>query len=374
MLTLSVAFLVSFGVTLMVIRYSSLHSHITADWDLDGVQKFHAKPVPRIGGLGIVLALTAAAVGAWIRDPKQVGYPFLLLVVCVLPAFVAGFIEDMTKRVSPRERLLATMAAALAAVYFLNARIVRIDFHLIDLALAFPMVSIVITTVAVAGLANSINIIDGFNGLASMVAMMMFVSLAYVAFHVGDTLILTIAFAMIGAILGFFIWNFPAGHIFLGDGGAYMIGFVLAECSILLVLRNGSVSAWYPVLMVIYPIFETLFSIYRRRILKGVPAGYPDGVHLHTLIYQRVMRWAVGSKDERHRLRRNSMTSPYLWLLSLMAVLPATLFWNNEIALLAFVAVFIFFYVWLYWRIVRFQSPRWLIVKKHHRVKRHHEH
>jgi UDP-N-acetylmuramyl pentapeptide phosphotransferase/UDP-N-acetylglucosamine-1-phosphate transferase len=374
MLTLSVAFLVSFVVTLMVIRYSSLHSHITADWDLDGVQKFHAKPVPRIGGLGIVLALTAAAVAAWIRDPKLVGYPFLLLVVCVLPAFVAGFIEDMTKRVSPRERLLATMAAALAAVYFLNAKIVRIDIHLIDLALAFPIVSIVITTVAVAGLANSINIIDGFNGLASMVAMMMFVSLAYVAFHVGDTLILTIAFAMIGAILGFFIWNFPAGHIFLGDGGAYMIGFVLAECSILLVLRNGSVSAWYPVLMVIYPIFETLFSIYRRRILKGVPAGYPDGVHLHTLIYQRVMRWAVGSKDERHRLRRNSMTSPYLWLLSLMAVLPATLFWNNEIALLAFVAVFIFFYVWLYWRIVRFQSPRWLIVKKHHRVKKHHEH
>lgn len=342
MLTLSIAFLVSFAVTLMVIRYSSLHAHITADWDLDGVQKFHAKPVPRIGGLGIVLALTAAAVAAWIRDPKQVGYPFLLLVVCVLPAFVAGFIEDMTKRVSPRERLLATMAAALAAVYFLNARIVRIDFHLIDLALAFPIVSIVITTVAVAGLANSINIIDGFNGLASMVAMMMFVSLAYVAFHVGDTLILTIAFAMIGAILGFFIWNFPAGHIFLGDGGAYMIGFVLAECSILLVLRNGSVSAWYPVLMVIYPIFETLFSIYRRRILKGVPAGYPDGVHLHTLIYQRVMRWAVGSKDERHRLRRNSMTSPYLWLLSLMAVLPATLFWNNEIALLAFVAVLSF--------------------------------
>ncbi|AQW30435.1 glycosyltransferase [Ralstonia syzygii subsp. celebesensis] len=373
MLTLSVAFLVSFAVTLMVIRYSSLHAHITADWDLHGVQKFHARPVPRIGGLGIVLAMTAAAVAAWIRDPQVVGYPFLLLVVCVMPAFIAGFIEDMTKRVSPRERLLATMAAALVAVYLLNAKIVRIDIHLIDLALAIPLISIAITTVAVAGLANSINIIDGFNGLASMVAMMMFVSLAYVAFRVGDTLILTIAFAMIGAILGFFIWNFPAGHIFLGDGGAYMIGFVLAECSILLVLRNGSVSAWYPVLMVIYPIFETLFSIYRRRILKGVPAGYPDGVHLHTLIYRRVMRWAVGSKDERHRLRRNSMTSPYLWLLSLLAVLPATLFWNSKIVLLVFVAIFIFLYVWLYWRIVRFQSPRWLIVKKHHDVKKHHE-
>lgn len=85
-----------------------------------------------------MLAMTAAAVAAWIRDPQVVGYPFLLLVVCVMPAFIAGFIEDMTKRVSPRERLLATMAAALVAVYLLNAKIVRIDIHLIDLALAIP--------------------------------------------------------------------------------------------------------------------------------------------------------------------------------------------------------------------------------------------
>ncbi|WP_455283535.1 MraY family glycosyltransferase [Cupriavidus necator] len=364
MLTLSIAFLLSFIITLLVIRYSSFHAHLTADWDLKGVQKFHARPVPRIGGLGIVLALSGAGLVAWFRDPKIVGHPFLLLLVCLAPAFLAGFIEDLTKRVSPRERLIATMVSALLAVYLLDARVVRIDIGFLDLALAIPWISIVITTIAVAGLANAVNIIDGFNGLASMVTMMMFVSLGYVAFQVGDTLVLTLAFAMIGAILGFFIWNFPAGHIFLGDGGAYMIGFVLAECSILLILRNPQVSAWYPVLMVIYPIFETLFSIYRRRVLKGVPAGYPDGVHLHTLIYQRLMRWAVGSKEERHRLRRNSMTSPYLWLLSLLAVLPATLFWNNRTILLSFVGVFIASYVWLYWRIVRFQAPRWMIIKK----------
>lgn len=256
------------------------------------------------------------------------------------------------------------MIAAALAAYLLDARIVRIDLHFLDSVLAVPLISGAITVLAVAGVANAINIIDGFNGLASMVAMMMFVSLAYVAFQVGDPLIVTAAFAMIGAILGFFIWNFPAGHIFLGDGGAYLIGFILAECGILLVLRNPQVSAWYPVLMLIYPIFETLFSIYRRRVLKGVPAGYPDGVHLHTLIYQRLMRWAVGSKDERHIVRRNSMTSPYLWLLSLLAVLPATLFWNNRVVLLIFIGLFIILYVWLYWKIVRFRSPRWMIIKR----------
>lgn len=364
MQTFSIAFALSFLITLMVIRYSSMHAHITADWDLDGVQKFHARPVPRIGGLGIVLALAASGVAAFFRDSKGVGVPLALLLGSAAPAFMAGFIEDLTKRVSPRERLLATMISAIVAAYLLDARIVRIDVSFLDMALAIPLISGIITVLAVAGVANAINIIDGFNGLASMVAMMMFVSLAYVAFQVGDPLIITVSFAMIGAILGFFIWNFPAGHIFLGDGGAYFIGFMLAECGILLVLRNSHVSAWYPVLMLIYPIFETLFSIYRRRVLKGVPAGYPDGVHLHTLIYQRLMRWAVGSKDERHIVRRNSMTSPYLWFLSLLAVLPATLFWNNRITLLIFIALFMALYVRLYWKIVRFRAPRWMIIKK----------
>ncbi|WP_316673953.1 MraY family glycosyltransferase [Ralstonia chuxiongensis] len=364
MQTFSIAFALSFLTTVMVIRYSSMHAHITADWDLKGVQKFHARPVPRVGGLGIVLALVCVGIVVLFRESKVVGVPLALLLGSAAPAFMAGFVEDLTKRVSPRERLLATMISAILAAYLLDARIVRIDVHFLDIALAIPLISGFITVLAVAGVANAINIIDGFNGLASMVAMMMFVSLAYVAFQVGDPLIVTVSFAMIGAILGFFIWNFPAGHIFLGDGGAYFIGFMLAECGILLVLRNPHVSAWYPVLMLIYPIFETLFSMYRRRVLKGVPAGYPDGVHLHTLIYQRLMRWAVGSKEERHILRRNSMTSPYLWFLSLLAVLPATLFWNNRVVLLVFVGLFIVLYVKLYWKIVRFRSPRWMIIKK----------
>jgi hypothetical protein len=85
----------------------------------------------------------------------------------------------------------------------------------------------------VAALANAINTIDGFNGLASMVA-----SLAYGAFQVSDPIVLSASFIMMDAALGFFIWNFPAGLIFLGDGGAYFIGFMLAELSIMLVMKH----------------------------------------------------------------------------------------------------------------------------------------
>jgi UDP-N-acetylmuramyl pentapeptide phosphotransferase/UDP-N-acetylglucosamine-1-phosphate transferase len=288
----------------------------------------------------------------------------MLLVIAGVPAFLAGLIEDVTKSVSPRARLIATMISALVAIWLLDARIVRIDIPWLDMAIAYLPVSITITALAVAGLANAVNIIDGFNGLASMVATMMFLSISYVALQVGDALVLSIALAMAGAILGFFMWNFPGGLIFLGDGGAYFIGFALAEALVLLVARNPSVSAWYPVLMVIYPIFETLFSIYRKKMLRGMSPGIPDGVHLHMLVYKRLMRWAVSSKNERHRLRRNSMTSPYLWLLSLLAVLPATLFWSKTWILALFSAAFIIIYIWLYQSIVRFRAPRWLIFRK----------
>lgn len=363
MLNFSIGFFISFLFTMLIVRYAHIHEHFSADLDFTGAQKFHTRPVPRIGGVGIAVAALCTGGILWWRHAIQ--WPeFLMLLAAGAPAFLAGLIEDVTKSVSPRTRLIATMISALAAIWLLDARIIRIDVPWLDIAIAYFPLSIMITALAVAGLANAINIIDGFNGLASMVATMMFFSVAYVSLQVGDSLVLSIALAMAGAILGFFIWNFPSGLIFLGDGGAYFIGFVLAEAAVLLVIRNPSVSAWYPVLMVIYPIFETLFSIYRKKMLRGMSPGIPDGVHLHMLIYKRLMRWAVSSKNERHRVRRNSMTSPYLWLLSLLAVLPATLFWNRTWILALFCSIFMIVYIWLYQRIVRFQAPRWLIFKK----------
>lgn len=363
MLNFSVGFIVSFLCTMLIVRYAHIHERFSADADFTGAQKFHTRAVPRIGGIGILAAALVTSGVLWWNHAFQYKQ-FLFVVLAGLPAFLAGLVEDFTKAVSPRIRLIATMLSAILAVWFVDARIIRIDVPFIDIALGYFVVSLALTAVAVAGLANAINIIDGFNGLASMVATMMFLSVSYVALQVGDTLVLSLSLAMAGAIIGFFMWNFPSGLIFLGDGGAYFIGFALAETVVLLVARNPSVSAWYPVLMVIYPIFETLFSIYRKKMLRGISPGIPDGVHLHMLIYKRLMRWAVGSKSERHRLRRNSMTSPYLWLLSLLAVVPATMFWSNMWMLVIFSALFIVVYIWLYQRIVRFRVPRWLIIKK----------
>jgi UDP-N-acetylmuramyl pentapeptide phosphotransferase/UDP-N-acetylglucosamine-1-phosphate transferase len=230
--------------------------------------------------------------------------------------------------------------------------------------LAYPALAIGITCFAVAGVANAFNIIDGYNGLSSMVAIIILGGLAYVAFQVGDIQIMIAALAMIGALLGFLVWNYPHGLIFLGDGGAYLVGFWIAELSVLLTARHPEVSKWFPLLLCIYPIFETLFTIYRRVILKRVHPGMPDALHLHQLIYRRIVRWDKDDEDQQLQIYRNSMTSSYLWLLCLLGVIPAVLFWRYHLALKGFSILFAISYVWIYWAIVRYKVPEYLITRK----------
>ena len=361
MSALVIAFVLSLVATLLVVRYSHLHEHMTADHDMDGVQKFHASPVPRVGGLGLVLGLLGAFGFRYFQN-QEVGGFGLLLLVSAIPAFGFGFIEDVTKRVGVKVRLLATAASAGLAGYLLGAwlsslQILGID----DLMGAYPWFAIAVTCFAVAGVANAFNIIDGYNGLSGMVGVIILGGIAYVAFQLHDFEIMIAAFAMMGAILGFLVFNYPRGLIFLGDGGAYLIGFWVAELSVLLTARHAEVSKWFPLLLCAYPIFETLFTIYRRLVRKMHP-GMPDAAHLHQMIYKRVVRWAVGSNESVDMVIRNSLTAPYLWVLTAMAVIPAVLFWNNAWVLRGFALLFAVSYVLLYRRLVLFKAPKWMRV------------
>jgi UDP-N-acetylmuramyl pentapeptide phosphotransferase/UDP-N-acetylglucosamine-1-phosphate transferase len=347
--------------TVWLIRASKSHAVGSLARDSLKPQKMHATPVPRIGGVGVFLGLLAAGgLHFWTSGPSQ-GVFAMLLMACALPAFLSGVVQDFTDTLTPRGRLVATAASAVLAFYVLGAAIVRTDIPGLDWVVGFGIGSLALTVLAVTGIAHAVNIIDGLNGLASMCVAIMLTALAYVAFEVGDPLIGTLALAGIGAVLGFFIWNFPAGLIFLGDGGAYFLGFFVSELSILLLVRNPEVSPIFPLLVCIYPVFETLFSIYRRRVLRARPPQLPDGIHLHSLLYRRVMRWAVGDRSAKVLARRNSMTSPVLWLLCMCSVVPAVLFWNNTLVLSLFLLLFALGYVVLYWRIVRFRSPRWIV-------------
>jgi UDP-N-acetylmuramyl pentapeptide phosphotransferase/UDP-N-acetylglucosamine-1-phosphate transferase len=363
MLYLLVSFFVAAAVTLLVIHSSRSHAHLSADADLSGPQKFHATPVPRVGGLGMFTGLACCVgVAALAKHPD---WKFgALLLVCGLPAFLAGLVEDLTKRVSPGKRLLATAVSAALGIWLAGATITKTDIPGLDLLVSTALGAWIATVFTVAGVANSVNIIDGFNGLSSMCVSLMLLVFAYVAYQVGDIPLALWALAGVGAALGFFVWNFPGGLIFLGDGGAYFLGFYLAEIGILLIARNPEVSPLFPLMVCIYPVFETIFSIYRRKIVRDVPPGLPDGIHLHSLIYRRLMRWAIGARDARAMTRRNSMTAPYLWMLCVTSLVPALAFWDSTPLIGACMLLFALTYIALYRRIVRFKTPKWLVVTR----------
>lgn len=357
------SFTLSLVFTGIVLRYNHLHEHITAD-GFDGVQKFHSRPVPRVGGLSLVLCLIGSYGFLYFYN-QQVCKFGLVLLVSAMPAFGLGFLEDITKQVGVRARLFATAASAACAGFLLDAWLPSLQIVGIDqLMSAFPVFAIFLTCFAVAGLANSFNIIDGYNGLAAMVGAIILSGIAYVAFHLGDNEIGVASLVMMGAVFGFLFFNYPLGLIFLGDGGAYLIGFWIAELSILLTVRHPEISKWFPLLLCFYPVFETLFTIYRRVLIHRTHPGMPDAAHLHQMIYKRAVRWAVGSNRSRDIVTRNFLTSPYLWAFTSATVLSAVLFWDNAWVLRGFSMFFLLIYVFFYWRLVNFKTPKWIIISK----------
>lgn len=359
---LLISFAAAFLVTLGVVRSANRHAHLSGDDRKDQPQKFHAHVVPRVGGIGIVVGMVASLCVAAVSQGTRWQFA-ASLAACGMVVFAAGLVEDFTKRVTPRQRLLSAVLAAAMAAWWLDAVITRAELPGVDALLAVSGFPVVLTLFAVAGVANSINIIDGFNGLASMCVAIMLAALAYVAHQVGDQAVLLGALLGLGGVLGFFVWNYPMGKLFLGDGGAYFLGFWVAELGVLLVHRNPTVSPLFPLLLCAYPIFETVFTMYRRKILRGRPVGQPDATHLHSLIYRRLMRWAVGKRDAANMLRRNSMTSPYLWVLCSLSAAPAVIWWDDSSRLQWCLGGFCLVYLALYRAIVRFRTPRLLVRK-----------
>ncbi len=371
MIYIFVALAVSFLTTLAVIRVhlartrprgpiaSTVRNQRTRELPLHGLG--------RAGGIGIALGLLASLAARALDDAPyamssaRIG---LLLLVSATPVFIAGLIEDFTQSVSKEVRLGAALVAAALAGWLLGAWVIRLDVPMLEAGITVPVVSVLFTCLLVAGLTNAFNIIDGFNGLAGGVGALILVGIAYVGFKVGDVALVAAALTAVGAIAGFMLLNFPRGLVYLGDGGAYLLGFWIAILLVLLVGRNPEVSAWFPVLVCAYPVCELLFSIYRRGIVRRAHPGLPDLAHLHHLIYKRLVRWLVGTGLPAHRTQRNSLTAPYLWILTSVGVAPAMVFWKTSAALQIGAAIFAAVYLYAYARIVKFRAPRWWVLRR----------
>jgi UDP-N-acetylmuramyl pentapeptide phosphotransferase/UDP-N-acetylglucosamine-1-phosphate transferase len=343
-------FLAALAASALLVLTQRWHGRFSLDGAV-GVQKMHTSPTPRIGGLAIVAGLLLAYSLA-ATDVQTILGPMLLAGV---PAFAAGLLEDVTKRVGVLPRLLATMISGVVAWHLTGIAMQNTGVAPLDWLLAYLPLAVLFTAFAVGGVANAINIIDGFNGLAAGTVAIVLGAMGVMALQLGDAPLATVSFAVAAVALGFGAINWPLGKLFLGDGGAYLLGFIVGWLAVLLPMRHPEINAWATLLVCAYPVLEVAFSVRRRRKREGHHPGQPDKAHLHHFIHRRLLPMVIPDlvASDSPTLR-NGFTSPFCWLYAALPATWAVLFAQNTPMLILGLALAVLGYSALYARLTQF--------------------
>ena len=297
-----------------------------------GPQKIHQGVVARTGGVAI---FTAAFIAAGLLYKPLI----LLFFFALIPVFLSGVVEDLTGLVSVKIRFFASLITGYLFCWTTGYQITEIDIDAFRTVLALPVVSFTVTALAVAAMANALNIVDGLNGLAGISAMLMIAAFGALSLELGDQPLQTICFSLFFAILGFLIWNFPFGKIFMGDGGAYFLGALIAGVAVLLPERNDRVSAFFSLLTIIYPLYELIRSLIRRSITNGMHAFEADNRHLHSIVYKNISSRLMISSS-----MKNSLSALVVLFLPLSCCVWAIKYYSDRSMLILGIFLFILMY------------------------------
>jgi UDP-N-acetylmuramyl pentapeptide phosphotransferase/UDP-N-acetylglucosamine-1-phosphate transferase len=323
-----------------------------------GVQKFHVSATSRLGGLALMCGLICAVF--CVSDKSNTKYLFIQFLLACAPVFLAGTIEDITHEIAPSVRLILAFISSSLAYLLLEAKVIRTDVWLVDWLLQWPVFVYIFTILVISGFTHAINIIDGFNGLASGQILLMLGFLSYLNYTTQQFDLLLVSISLLCVTLGFFVWNWPLGKIFLGDGGAYLLGFIVVCLGLLLISRCPQVSPFTPIMLGIYPLIEAIFSMYRRRLIRGISITKPDAIHLHSLIYRRVIKSNLNTTSNPQLT--NSKVAFIFWFITFIFGLLTCLSYTDTAHLLILLLSFIILYLNLFIRLVRFKTPRLIFI------------
>lgn len=324
------AFFISLFTLLIVIHLSHKHTFFIDCEQKEKPQKFHDEPVPRAGGIGIVVAL-----GLLVLSPFG-----LKLLPSVVLAFISGIFEDFHNSLTPRIRILLQVIAAVVAIWFTQSVVTYLG-----LGIELPyIVGVVFSIFAIVGMVNAINIIDGFNGLASGVILMILSSFSIISYQHNNLELLHVLSVITGATFGFFVLVFPKGKIFLGDGGAYMLGFIVALIGIFLAGKYEDVSPWYILALFIYPVWEVIFSIIRKLSI-GLSPMKPDIYHMHMLVHRQITK-------------SNPLTALFILLVTAPFVVLSTFYANCSVCNMKITSLFVILYLLFYFYLYKKDSSQ----------------
>ena len=282
---LGVALALACGISVALTPLIISLSHRREWYDLPNARKIHTDPVPRLGGVGIFLGFLTAALAVPLLLPLVMPsltlaytgrYVFLFIAFGIINGM--GLVDDFHNLRALLKLALQIVAATLVTVG---------GFTISQLSLpglptiGFGVFSYPLTILWLVGISNAINLVDGVDGLAGGISILAALSIGLLCLQGDAGAPSVIAFALVGAVFGFLLYNFPPARIFMGDSGSLMIGFILAALPLTLAPGKTDVSDMVaPATVLLLPILDTASAIVRR--LRGRrPIHSPDKEHVH---------------------------------------------------------------------------------------------
>ena len=270
------AFACAFAITLVTTPFAKWLSVKCGAIDYPMDRGVHKKPMPRMGGVAIVLGFTITVLMVNYFDKSMDSRQFAGFLVGALLIAGLGVVDDM-KNLPAKLKFCVQILAALIVIFSGT----RIQVVLWPVTAYLQKFSIPITLVWIVGVTNAVNLIDGLDGLAAGVTSIAAMSLMVLCIMTGSTTAVGLTAALAGACLGFLPRNFNPAEIFMGDTGSTFLGFVLAVTSILGVFKGYALLALIvSVLCVGLPVFDTICAMLRR-MAKNQPIMQADRGHLH---------------------------------------------------------------------------------------------
>lgn len=239
-------------------------------------RRVHKKPIPVGGGIAMVISVSILML---FFLPINKG--LIMTLIASLIIAISGLYDDK-KGLSPKLKFIfQILAAVILIIGGMKIEFVTNPFDSNDALLILNMLSIPVTIFWVCGITNTINLIDGLDGLASGVSMICAISMFFITYNMGRYDVSLVCALVAGACLGFLPFNFNPAKIFMGDTGALYLGFMLSYISISGFLKQAAIlMIFVPVLILGVPVFDTAFAMVRRK-LSGKSMVEADKGHLH---------------------------------------------------------------------------------------------
>jgi len=281
------SFLLTFLLIPFVVNLGEYYGFV----DKPSYRKNHIIPRVRIGGLAIFISYIFVSFVYYnfiSTNSLNLGNSFLtILFIGTFASFVIGIIDDLFILQAYPRLIMLSLVAIFSWYYGFTIQIINIPFIFNTYNIPLLM-SIIINIFWYVGITNSINWMDGLDGLASAIGIISLFGLMIVFFQNGKINEAEITLILIGSILGFFIQNIKAKNIFMGDGGSYLIGFNLAFLSIYAgkynpsdhITSTHSLKLLFPFLLLALPILDMTNVIFTRIRIKKSPFS-SDRLHIH---------------------------------------------------------------------------------------------